>query len=428
MATIVNKVEMTLREGVAYSMIHFECQRENEKLATMYLCGSPGIGKSEYMAQAAIEHNFKCIPITVGLIRVERFTGIPDFKRDVIAGTQELNTEWSVPEIVGTLRRATYVDKDDVQRLIGEAHQKDDKASIKSLGAVNYNKEGWALNTDGTLMRQKVLCLLDDWHMAPPEVQAVGFELFTYHSINGYQLDKEWVVFCLAGNASAAAGARNSFSAVMNRVCKLYLKPDFDDWRDKFAYPTGIDPEFVSFLDNSSNRPFFLGEEDSKEPWSSPRSWTECARAITNVRSKGINLESDSGNRLLTCLVAGHVGQKAGGEFMMYHTIYSKINAAKIFDSEKWTLPSDPIKRFAFGAACTAEFFDRHTKNPDNKRVMKIVCEMFNEWEKHCPDIAIRSVRFLAGKDHRIMHTLVKEKALSQKSLARLLSVSKELQ
>ena len=183
-------------------------------MATPYISGSPGGGKSETFASETAKHGIGFVPITVGLIRAERFTGIPDFKK-VNEGTDEdpnmaLYTEWSVPEIVCMLRDA----------------------------AKKY---------------PYVICLLDDWHVAAPEIQAIGFELFTYNSINGYPVPKN-VAFVLAGNPSAAAGARNSFSAVMNRVAKIHVDTDFDHWRDVFAYKTGLHNEFISFLDTQKSK------------------------------------------------------------------------------------------------------------------------------------------------------------------------------
>jgi len=378
-ATTIN---LPLHTAIDYAMTHIEGHFAGKKMATPYICSKPGAGKSEMLAWQCARDNIGFVPITVGLIRVERFTGIPDFVKRKYQEKEELWTEWSVPEIVCMLREA----------------------------AEKYDK---------------VVCLYDDWHIAPPEVQASGFETFSYHSINGYSIPKDRVAFMLAGNTSAAAGARNSFSAVMNRVCKIHCEADFDFWRDQYAYKTDVNPEFISFLDNQSYQHHFHGEEDTKEPWPSPRSWTECARAIDQMKLGGWDLQGEQ-NNVMHSIVAAHVGNKAASEFMIYHNIYSLINAKRIFDTGKWKLPQEPIKRFAFGAATAAEFYDRHVKK--EKGALKLFCEMMNSFEKNCPEIAIRSIRFLAGKDFTIPQALVKNKALSQKTLSRLLEISKTLQ
>lgn len=382
MAIRATVVELKLQEAIRYVFSHLNAHWNGKKVATPFICGKPGGGKSEMMSYACAQKGIGFLPITVGLIRVERFTGIPDFREVQYKGNTELNTIWSVPEIVGTLR------------VMSEKFE-------------------------------RVICLYDDWHIAPPEVQASGFETFTYHSINGYEIPRN-VAFCLAGNATAAAGARNSFSAVMNRVAKIYVETDFDYWRDTYAYKHSIDPEFVSFLDNQANRHLFHGDEDTKEPWPSPRSWTECARAIEQAKSDDLINHGEYANLMMHSIVAAHVGGKASAEFMIYHNIYSQINARKIFDSSQWKLPNDPIKRFAFGAACSVEFYDRFVRK--DKRALKTYCEMMNAFEKHCPEIAIRSIRYLAGKDFKIPQALTREKALSQKTLSRLLDISQTLQ
>lgn len=382
MAITATTVNLPLNVAVDYTMTHIKAHFSGKKVATPYICSKPGAGKSELLAARCKAEGIGFVPITVGLIRVERFTGIPDFVKKEYQGQEELWTQWSVPEIVCMLREATE----------------------------KYDK---------------VVCLYDDWHIAPPEVQASGFETFTYHTINGYGIPKDKVCFVLAGNTSAAAGARNSFSAVMNRVCKIHSEADFDFWRDQYAYKTGVDPEFISFLDNQTYQHLFHGEEDSKEPWPSPRSWTECARAVEQMKMDGWDVSGEQ-NTVMHSIVAAHVGNKAASEFMIYHNIYSQINAKQIFNTLKWKLPEEPIKRFAFGAACSAEFFDRHYKG--DEKALKLFCEMMNSFEKNCPEIAIRSIRFLAGKDYTIPQALVKNKALSQKTLSRLLDISKTLQ
>ena len=382
MANQVTQVSMPLHTAVKYAIGHLKAQWAGHKMATVYISGKPGGGKSESFATECSKNNIGFVPITVGLIRAERFTGIPDFKRETVDGKEVLNTEWSVPEIVCILREAS----------------------------AKYTN---------------VVCLLDDWHVAPPEIQSIGFELFTYNSINGYSVPSN-VGFVLAGNPSSVAGARNSFSAIMNRVCKINVETDFDHWRDQFAYKSNLNVEFVSFLDNMSNRPLFHGDEETKDPWPSPRSWTECSRAVDNLSNTDWGLSTDGIDNLTHSIINAHVGTKAAAEFMIYHTIYAHINAKKIFSTGKWKLPTDPIKKFAFGAACSAEFYDRYVKKDPS--AMPIYCAMMNEFESNCPEIAIRSIRFLATKDFKIPQALIKEKVLKQETLSRLLDISKTLQ
>lgn len=384
------KHSLKLHEAVALSFKMLGCSLKGKKTLVPYICSKPGAGKSDMLAQTCAKvaektgQKIAFVPITVGLIRVERFTGIPDFSQGTYKGQETLNTTWSVPEIVGSLRE--------------QANTAD-----------------------------KVICLFDDWHIAPPEIQACAFELFTYFTINGYSIPREKVAFLLAGNASAAAGARNSFSAVMNRVAKIYCDPDFDYWRDEYAYLNDVDPAIVSFLDNRSYRPYFHGEEDSKEPWASPRSWAGLSVVKQELEQSGMDFSNSKHNGILNSLVCSHVGTEAGGKYMLYHTIYSKVNARKIFKEGKFTIPKDPIEKFAFGAACTNEFYHMEAESTKGKGHKKTFSDIINALEKDSPEIVIRSIKFLQGKDQNILFDLINEKIISDAALSRLMSVTKIL-
>lgn len=393
MSIKVSEVSLPLHIAVEYSLTHMEGFWDGEKMATPYIAGKPGGGKSEMLKFACEKKAIGFLPITVGLIRPERFSGIPDFKREALynnMGAQigtELQTEWSVPEIVCAMREMSK----------------------------RY---------------EKVLVLYDDWHIAAPEIQASGFETFTYRSINGHAIPQN-VGIMLAGNNSSLAGARAAYSAVMNRVCKIYVNTDFDHWRDKYAIRHNLNNEILSFLDTESYRHYFHGEEDAREPWPSPRSWTEGSRAIDRMSRSGFDLKSDIGNNVLLNIICAHVGNKAGSEFMTWHNIYSKIDAKRIFDTGRWTFPTKAIDRFAFGATCTDEFINRWAKKEKEPEKYKTAannyCKMLGEWEKDNSDIALRAIRFLTVKDQNICSQLSRLPNFPEKILFNLLDSSSVL-
>jgi hypothetical protein len=389
----VKEIYLPLHEAVDYAITIMEGFWEGEKLATPYLAGKPGGGKSEMIKFECEKRGIGFLPITVGLIRPERFTGIPELKhinllndKDEVVG-KELHTQWSVPEIVCMMREMSH----------------------------KYDRN---------------IVLFDDWHIANQEIQASGFETFTYRAINQHAIPQN-VAIMLAGNNSSLAGARAGFSAVMNRVCKIHVNTDFEYWRDKFAIPHKINNEILSFLDNESNRGLFHGDEDAREPWPSPRSWTECGRAIDRLGKSGLNLDNKHGHNVLLNIVSAHVGPKSASEFMIYHTIYRKINSKEVFRTGKFTLPDKPIERFAFGSACTNEFLNICIKTKQNIDAMKSELDIFGRiisaLEKSDADIAIRSIKFLQTADPNIPSLLAKTKTIPSKILASILEVSQVL-
>lgn len=391
-------IKMKLHQAIQYVFSHMELHWSGMKMAVPYISGKPGGGKSEMIQSECEKRNEKYmrenpkfrkedigfLPITVGLIRPERFSGIPDFKKVSYEGREELQTEWSVPEIVSAMRNKSR----------------------------EYNK---------------VIVLYDDWHMASPEIQASGFETFTRWSINGYDIPKN-VGIILAGNSSSLAGARTGFSAVMNRVAKIHCDSDFVYWRDEFAIPNHIDPEIITFLDNESKRHLFHGEEDAREPWPSPRSWTECARSFSAVKqNNSIMLDEDS-DIILASIISAHVGGEAAAEFMIWHNIYSKINARRIFQTRKWTIPEGSIERFAFVAACTDEFLNLYARDDRSKNNAFIVFgKIMGKIHKEYPELALRAFRFIAKTNYSIVTDISIQKSFPEEVQSQLLEMSRNL-
>ena len=79
MAIKATTINLPLNVAVDYTMTHIKAHFAGKKVATPYICTKPGAGKSELLARRCAEEGIGFVPITVGLIRVERFTGIPDF-------------------------------------------------------------------------------------------------------------------------------------------------------------------------------------------------------------------------------------------------------------------------------------------------------------------------------------------------------------
>jgi len=295
----------------------------NTDFSIPYLAGAPGGGKTESIRAKALKLDAAFISRNLGLARLEEFGGIPDlrivkFKKDGTVAkddadeyeSNELHTIWSVPELISEIRVLSKV-------------------------------------------RNCVICLLDDWHLAPPDIQALGYELFSQRSLKGYEVPDN-CMFLLAGNDTSMAGARTQFSAIMNRVAKTYVKTSFEYWRDNFAYNHNIYDAIPSFLGQRENTYLFHGKEDVTDPWASPRSWTKLSTKILTLQKKNFKLTEN--DFLIVC--ESHVGLEAASKFVTYHDIYIKFDTDRIYSTGKFTIPTDPVDRFAFGAAISSGVYN----------------------------------------------------------------------
>ena len=276
----------------------------------MYLAGKPGGGKTQMLEWLAKNNSWGFAMRNMGLSRMEELGGIPELIKVDVNGVEEIHTKWSVPELVSELRNKAT--KSDV-----------------------------------------VLCLLDDWHLAGTSTQPLGYELFSSHSLKGYDVPKN-VVFVLAGNETSLAGAKTQFSAILNRVIKAPIEASFDYWRDNYAYTQGVNDSIIAFLNKKENRRFFHEEEDRMSPWGSPRSWTGLSSTLDSLKAANFNINAAE----MTILCSSHVGQKAGSEFSTFHNIYHSFNTEQIFKTGSFKIPTDAAERYAFVTAVSSELFN----------------------------------------------------------------------
>jgi len=379
MSTSSNIQRIPLQFAVQVAFSDFESRLNGiTDLSTPFLAGPPGGGKTQSIRAEAAKRGMEFVCRNLGLIKLEELGGIPEF----MVEDDELRTRWSVPELISEIRR-------------------------KAKNA-------------------PVVVLLDDWHIAGSQVQALGFELFSDYSLKGYKVPKN-TFFILAGNDSAAAGARASFSAVMNRVAKMYVETEFDYWRDQVAIPMGIWDPIVSFLNSRDYRRFFHGEEQVMDPFPSPRSWTNLSFKLNGLMSNGILKYDNSAESTIRelAIYASHVGVQAASEFQTFYKVYSSFDMKSIFDFGKYKVPDEAAERYAFTTAISSEFYNRCQENKatDSKVYVKILKDLNTNY----PEMAITSVRFLGTRDVGIIKKLAQSRQLSPALLQKLMQTSQVL-
>lgn len=225
MSTNGSRLVETITLGQAKSLI--KCMAHEQSLL---LLSPPGVGKSDTVAQAALEAGLPCRSLLGTQIAPEDVSGIP--------------------------------------RIVGER-------SVFCPPRVLLPE------------RPEPFCLfLDELPACAPDVQKAFYSLLLERRLGEHDLPKgTWVV--AAGNrAEDRALVRALSSALVNRVIILQVRVDVKEWLI-WAKPHGVRSEilsFITFMPETLMRPV----PSEPVPFSTPRAWASLSRALDLAESSGI--------------------------------------------------------------------------------------------------------------------------------------------
>jgi len=300
--------------------------RENE-VAVPYLLGPPGISKTANISQMCDDEDDWYGLITHWALRaVETISGLPEFSDVTVTNAKgkEFNkrgTTWTMPDI------------------LTQAYKILEKRKPKVL-----------------------VWLLDDMHRASPEHQSYGYEMFSERTLEGHRIPNE-VRFILAGNDSVKAGAKPIFSAIINRCAVFPVRLDFEQWKMNYAIPNQINPKIIAFLTNPRNSMYFQEEEQIGIPWSSARSWSKFSTLLDILEKTDRTSPAE-----IMYYAATHLGETSAKEFGGHYSLFSKIDAAKLFTKNaKIKIPTDMSGQYIFLLAVVIEFFSRWEKEKSKR-------------------------------------------------------------
>lgn len=361
-----------LHEVVQIILGNCRLQINGVDVAVPYLQGKPGAGKTETIRAAAIDLDWGLISTHFALKMLEELGGIPQFSNVVVDGEERIATEWSFPDIMSSMfllsAQATVkevggvVIKNKHSGRIVKAHpkiSKDEFLSEDSPYEINVKLEE-LIEVKGDGKRRGVIWLMDDMHLCGPTHMAMLYELLTERKLREYHLPHN-VAIVLAGNTSQKAGAKTTFSAIVNRCAMFPIETSFDHWKNEFALPNNLHTAVVSFLTNGSYQKHFHQEEQVDAPWASPRSWTRFASMLKEMETvAGGKLSVDD----LKYIATGHVGTAAASDFVQYYKIFTNFDMKKIFTDYKkfdaYVSKLDTAAQFALSYAIITEFMGQN--------------------------------------------------------------------
>jgi len=334
---------MSLKETL--EMLFYDAMRNNpwnpEALpAVPFVVSPPGAGKTKMLEAKVKAVDWAILTVHLSTKTIEEMTGLPQFHKIVVNGEKVEGTRWTFPDMITELME------------LSEKHK-------------------------------GVILFMDDFHLASPENQKFCFQLFTDYSLKGYDLPRNTHIM-LAGNPGARAGAKTMLSAITNRVAFYNVVADFEDWR-QWAMKHSINPIITTFLAKKSNLKFFHEDENSKEPWGSPRSWHKFSLALDS------SVERTSDNVKLPEVMfraGGHVGPEGGREFSMYYELYSKIDTSAVFDRKNFKFKTDSTNMFIFTMAMAYEYIDRYMTHKEDTKGDKKLKDLIGTFSKLASSVA----------------------------------------
>lgn len=226
------------------------------------LWGSPGVGKSDMIAEIGKQQNRPVIDMRLLLLDPTDLKGLPYWDA-------ESNTmKWAPPS--------------------------------------DLPKSGGPLSN--------AILFLDEINAAPPSVQAAAYQLILNRRVGEYHLPADVSIVCAGNNDSDRGVTYRMASPLANRLVHINVVAHFEDWQN-WAMDNKIHPDVVGFLTNHKHKLFDFDPKSSSKAFPTPRTWAFVSQLI----------DDDLPESLISTLVAGTVGDGVSGEFMAHRRLSSKM-------------------------------------------------------------------------------------------------------
>lgn len=337
---------------VTFGMLSLQTQ--NKDVAIPYWRGAPGIAKTALAQAMCNAYDMNFIGTHYSLKPIEEISGLPIFYDITVNDKVMKGTQWTLPDILTEI--------------------------------INIAKNG-----------KKTVWFLDDFHLAPPALTAIGYEMFTEWKLRGFEIPRN-VAFLLAGNFSAKAGSKkNLTSAIANRCAIMPVHMDFEYWKEKYALPNSLNPKIITFLSNNKYRKYFQEEEQLDRPWASARSWTR----FSNILSPMEEYLNKTSHQEILYYASAHIGEEAASEFTTYYKLFSEVKTSEIFDRlEPIRIPSNLTSQYIYILANVSEFINRYIKYTNEKdkgdkrnNIVEIMSDILIELGKQSSELSVTGMK-----------------------------------
>ena len=180
----------------------------------------------------------------------------------------------------------------------------------------------------------------DELAQADNSLQKIMANLIQERELHGYKLKPGWMIVATGNRTKDRAGANRILSHLSNRLTRMTLEPNLDDWCT-WALNNGVRVEVIQFL---RFRPGLLSAFDPQEDISpTPRAWAEGVSPALGVVPPDAEFETFKGD----------VGEGAAGEFLAFLDIYRKLPDPDVvlMNPDTHPVPTDPATLYALRGA-----------------------------------------------------------------------------
>lgn len=286
--------------------------------------GSPGVGKSDVVRQAAIKRGVDLIDLRLSQLDPVDLRGVPSVDK------KTKTTAWNVPEFLPTSGHG--------------------------------------------------ILFLDEINSAAQATQAAAYQLVLDRKLGDYTLPEGWDIIA-AGNRTTDRAIVNQMStALKNRFSHINYEVSNDDWCD-WALKNNISIEVLGFI---RFRPMLLNEfekrndsaEETKrlaklkdaQAFATPRSWEFVSKVAAQNPDESIEYE----------LYSGIVGEGCAAEFTAYLKYYRSLPNldALLMSPDKAEVPEEPATLYALATGLASK-----TTKDNIERVVQYTLRMPAEFQ-----------------------------------------------
>lgn len=206
--------------------------------------------------------------------------------------------------------------------------------------SVSFLVPGEKFPFEGSRWPERGILVLDELAQADNALQKIMANLMQEREMHGRKLMDGWMIIATGNRATDRAGANRILSHLRNRMTTYEFEPHLDDWC-AWALDNGIKPEVIQFL---RFRPNLLSDFDAQRDINpTPRAWSEGVSEALGVVPSDAEFETFKGD----------VGEGAAGEFLGFLGIYRKLPDPDVvlLHPDTHEVPSDPATLYALAGA-----------------------------------------------------------------------------
>lgn len=264
---------------------------------SVMLWGSPGVGKSEAVAQSCADHSGHLVDIRLSQYDSVDLRGIPTADNGV--------TAWNVPATLPFTTNPHFDQHKDTP----------------------------------------IFLFLDEINSAAPSVAAVAYQLINDRAVGEHKL-RDNVVVVAAGNREGDRGVTNRMpTPLANRFTHAEVGVDVDAWCE-WAQSQGIDPMGIAFIQYRKDKlNVFKPDQAVKDKaFATPRTWS---KALRYYASPSI---PDSTKR---AAMQGAIGEGPANEFWGFVDVCKDMPSMQsiINDPDRVPVPDQASIRYAVAVA-----------------------------------------------------------------------------